>query len=100
MNTRDDCHVEPINKAVTDDELAQESRVLFEVLGMGCVNCATRVRNSIIGLHGVVSAEVDHMRGLADVSYNPGLTTVEEMVQVVAQAGGDARHEYRAFVLP
>ncbi len=100
LNQEGHCHVEPITKSATEEELTRASNVMLAVLGMGCVNCANRVRNSIVSLNGVVSAKVDHGRGLADVSYDPELTTIDELVRAVARAGGDGRHEYRAYALP
>ena len=66
---------------------------------MGCPNCAARVRNSLIALTGVVEAYVDHTAGMAQVNFNPNLTNLPALVEAVAQAGGDGRHEYRAQLL-
>lgn len=65
---------------------------------MGCPNCSSRVRNSLLAVHGVVEADVRHTHGAAQVYYNPTLTTTGELVAAVARAGGDGRHEYRAEV--
>jgi copper chaperone CopZ len=62
---------------------------------MGCPNCAARVRNSLISLKGVVDAEVDHTIGMAEVVFNPSLTAIPALIEAVARAGGDGRHEYR-----
>lgn len=99
MDTKEHCHVEPIEKTASQEELQQQNQVLLSVLGMGCPNCAARVRNSILNLHGVISADVDHVRGLAKVSYNPQLTDVGALTGAVARAGNDGRHEYRALAL-
>ncbi len=44
----------------------------------------------------MVSAYVDHTLGMAKVTFNPELVTVPLLIEAVARAGGDGRHEYRA----
>ncbi|MBI3362269.1 MAG: heavy-metal-associated domain-containing protein [Chloroflexi bacterium] len=95
----DNCHVEPIQKVATAEEQQATTTTLLVVWGMGCPNCAARVRNSLISLDGVVEAHVDHMVGLAQVEYNPHLTAIPSLINAVARAGGDGRHEYRAALV-
>lgn len=94
----DQCHVEPIQKKATPEETESTSLIRLAVLGMGCPNCATRVRNSLIRVTGVIDAVVEHTFGIAEVIYNPNLTTQDALVNAVARAGGDGRHEYRAQI--
>ena len=94
------CHVEPIQKDTSVDDL-QEARIVgLTVQGMGCVNCATRVRNSLLALDGVVSADVDWERGLALVDYVPAKTNVDTLLHAVAAAGNDGHHNYYAQAIP
>ena len=93
------CHVEPLQKIATVEEQQATSVVLLGVQGMGCPNCAARVRNSLLGLKGVTEADVDHITGTADVEFNPQLVTIAALFDAVAQAGNDGRHQYRAFRL-
>ncbi len=92
----DNCHVEPIQKLITTEEQAHLETARLEVWGMGCSNCANRVRNSLLGLNGVVYADVDHTTGAARVAFNPELASVDALLRAVAHAGGDGRHEYGA----
>lgn len=92
------CHVDTLNKTPTAEEQAQIRTVVLAVWGMGCPNCAARVHNSLVSVRGVTAAFVDHQAGAAEVFYNPGLTDTAALVQAVARAGGDGRHEYRAQV--
>lgn len=94
----DQCHVEPVQKTATPEEMGTTSLVMLAVQGMGCRNCATRVQNSLIQVKGVIEAEVYHTSGVAEVIYNPKLTTGDALVEAVARAGGDGRHEYRAQI--
>ena len=92
----ENCHVEPVEKIATAEECQTIETVTLTVWGMGCPNCANRVRNSLISLRGVVGAYVDHTAGLAQVAFNPDLAPVEALIGAVARAGGDGRHEYGA----
>ena len=95
----ENCHVEPLHKTATAEEQQTTTAALLAVEGMGCLNCAARVRNSLLSLTGVVEAQVVLDLALADVIYNPNLTGIPALVNAVAQAGGDGRHEYRARLI-
>jgi len=97
MNTN--CHVEPIQKLTTSDERQSLITVGLAVWGMGCVNCATRVRNALLSLAGVVEADVDHTTGFASVEYNQNLVSGPVLLQAVAQAGDGKHHKYIAMFL-
>ena len=93
------CRVEPIQKVASVDELSEAHIAALAVSGMGCVNCGTRVRNSLLALDGVVSADVDWERGLALVDYVPAMTNVDTLLHAVATAGNDGYHTYHAQVI-
>ena len=95
----ENCHVEPMQKIATAEEQQATALILLGVQGMGCPNCAARVRNSLLGLKGVTEADVDHLTGTADVEFNPNLVAVPALLEAVAQAGNDGRHQYRALRL-
>ncbi len=94
------CHVEPVEKVVGVQDLSEAHMVGLAVSGMGCVNCGARVRNGLLALDGVVSADVDWETGLALVDYVPSKTGVEAILNAVAAAGNDGQHNYRAEVIP
>ena len=93
------CHVEPIQKVSTTDEQESVVLALLAVSGMGCPNCANRVRNNLLSLYEVVDAYVDHTAALAQVAFNPAMQTVDDLLIAVAGAGGDGRHKYIATLL-
>ena len=70
----------------------------LSVGGMGCPRCATRVRNGLLALPGVILAEVFLERGLAAAAYDPVQVSPEDLVRAVAGAGSDGRHRYWAEV--
>lgn len=92
----ENCHVEPITKKPEADEIQNVQIAFLNVWGMGCPNCAHRVRNSLLTQNGVVDARVDHMIGKAQVAYNPDIASSDDLISAVARAGGDGRHEYGA----
>lgn len=95
----ENCYVEPIQKVATPEENRKVEVAFLAVWGMGCPNCAARVRNSLLTLNGVTNASVDHTDGIAEVVFNPELTTAEKLIGAVAHAGNDGRHEYGARLL-
>lgn len=95
----DHCHVEPIQKRVSPEELADPTEAWLAVFGMGCPTCAKRVANSLLSLRGVVEAVVDPLAGMARVTFNPTMTTVPALLDAVERAGNDGRHTYWAAQL-
>jgi copper chaperone CopZ len=93
------CHVEPITKTVCADDLNEARIMRLSVQGMGCISCATRVRNRLLAMDGVVSADVDWERGLALVDYVPAKTSVDALVLAVTAAVNDGHHSYQAKVI-
>ncbi len=90
----DNCHVEPVQKQATAQEQSRLTDVRMLIWGMGCPNCAARVRNSLLSVHGVVEAIIDHNTGVGRVFYNPTLVAGQDLERAVSAAGGDGRHEY------
>jgi copper chaperone CopZ len=93
------CHVEPIQKAVLDSVLKNADTTLLAVSGMGCVNCAARVRNGLVSLEGVHHAEIYLDSGLAEVYFDSKKITPEMLIHAVADSGNDGRHHYEAQVV-
>jgi copper chaperone CopZ len=94
-----ECHVDPIHKSPSIEERREQAVTVLAVDGMGCPNCVQRVRNGLLQVYGVVSADVDLEAGRARVIHNPILVAPRDLVQAVAHAGAAARHDYRAYIL-
>ncbi|MBI1854714.1 MAG: heavy-metal-associated domain-containing protein [Chloroflexi bacterium] len=92
----ENCYVEPIDKTTPEDQIRKADSALLAVSGMGCENCATRVHNSLLSLDGVYEAEVYLNMAMAEISYDGKKIAKEMLVEAVARAGNDGRHEYRA----
>jgi len=96
----DNCYVEPIYKnAVSPDQLQQADYATLVVWGMGCPNCVTRVRNSLLALEGVFGVDVYLNMALAEVIYDGKKLVPDELVTAVSSAGNDGRHKYRAELI-
>jgi copper chaperone CopZ len=95
----ENCHVDPIQKSPSEAERKVEQVATLGVWGMGCPNCANRVRNSLISINGVVDADVDHLSGIAQVIYNPHMVQTQALIDAVGGAGNDGRHRYGAQLL-
>lgn len=95
----DNCHVEPIQKTALDHVIQSADRILLSISGMGCPNCATRVRNGLLLLDGVHDAEVMWNMYMAEVYCDEKKISAEMLIQAVAGAGNDGRHNYMAQVI-
>jgi copper chaperone CopZ len=96
----ENCYVEPMYRNVpTSAELQNSDVATLAVWGMGCQNCVTRVRNSLLSLEGVYGVDVYLNMALAEVRYNTKQVGTESLVEAVSAAGNDGRHHYRAELI-
>ena len=95
----ENCYVEPIYKTTSVDQIQKADNATLAVWGMGCENCVTRVRNSLLSLDGVYGVDVYLNMALAEVSYDSKKISADELVNAVTSAGNDGRHSYRAELI-
>ncbi len=96
----ENCYVEPIYKnAASADQLQKATKATLAISGMGCENCATRVRNSLLLVEGVYGVDIYLNMALAEVSYDSQKVSAGVLVDAVSRAGNDGRHEYRAQLI-
>ena len=93
------CHVEPVEKAVTVQQIRDADRALLSIGGMGCPNCAMRVHNGLIAVDGVYRADVYLNLALAEVYYDSRKLSIDTLLEAVQRAGNDRQHEYHALVI-
>ncbi len=67
----------------------------FQIYGMTCVACATRIEKALNKLEGV-EATVNFASETARVSYVPGLATPERLIEVVRNTGYEANERVEA----
>lgn len=99
MEENENCHVDPIEKPLDESALATAQATYLAVSGMGCPRCATRVRNGLLSLDGVLLADVNLDMSMAAAAYDPQSVTPEDLTQAIAGAGNDGKHHYRAEIL-
>jgi copper chaperone CopZ len=93
----ENCYVEPIYKElVPAEQLQKADKATLIVWGMGCPNCATRVRNILLALDGVYGVDVYLKMAVAEISYDSQKVRPTEFAAAIAKAGNDGHHEYRA----
>ncbi len=93
------CHVQPVEKAYTLQQVRDADRILLSIGGMGCSSCAMRVHNGLIAMDGVYRADVYLNLALAEVYYDGARLSAQVLIEAVSQAGNDGRHEYHAMVI-
>ncbi len=74
----------------TDDNLKQ---VVLKVKDMTCVSCPVTIRAALKKLPGVVKAKVSYKEEKAEITYQEGKVTVEQMIKAIENLG------YRASLL-
>jgi len=95
----ENCYVEPIYKTASVDQIQKADNATLAVWGMGCENCVTRVRNSLLALEGVYGVDVFLNMALAEVRYDSKKISADALVTAVTSAGNDGRHKYRAELI-
>jgi copper chaperone CopZ len=96
----ENCYVEPFQKSpATANQLQDAQTATLAVSGMGCQNCGTRVKNSLLSLEGVFGVNVYLNMALVEVIYNRNTVLPSALMDAVARAGNDGRHEYRADLI-
>jgi len=64
-----------------------EQTVTLPLSGMTCVNCAMNIERNVKKLSGVSESNVNFAAELANVSFDPGLLTVKDIVGGIEKAG-------------
>jgi Cu+-exporting ATPase len=80
-------------KPASQAALKQEAdeRLGFNVAGMTCASCVSRVERALLRLPGVSEARANFASGKADVCFDPQRVSPLEIVQAVEKAGYEAR---------
>ncbi|HEX7000104.1 MAG TPA: heavy-metal-associated domain-containing protein [Trueperaceae bacterium] len=95
----DACRLEPAMPADPSSGKAGDVLVELELSGLGCPTCATRVRNALVGVQGVLDADVRVRPQHASVIYDSSRTYPERLMAAVIEAGSRSGHRYLARVI-
>jgi copper chaperone CopZ len=93
------CHVELYYKPYDEKEVSKISNASLTVRGMGCPNCAIRVRNAILRLDGVNWVDVNLESGTAVVAYHANAVSPQQFITAIAEADPQGRHHYLAALI-
>jgi hypothetical protein len=69
----------------------------FAVWGTGCHGCTARVRNRLLDLKGVLTADVE--QGIAAAFFDPGRVTVNDLKRAMMMPSDNDHRRYRAEVI-
>src|SRR5712692_11638309 len=78
---------ENVKVSQTRSESMQESHAVLDLEGMTCASCAMRIEKGLKKVPGVKYASVNLATERADVTFDPVLTNVEQMVRSVEAVG-------------
>ena len=69
------------------------SKTRIFIGGMTCVNCQNKIETALLHTAGIEIARVSYQNGTADLVYDPDWITLEEIQQVIRDAGYEVLSE-------
>lgn len=72
-------------------EKAAPTKTVLEIEGMVCADCAAKVKAKLDKTEGVLKYEVSAKEGVAEVSYDPGKISPDQIAAAVTETGFKAR---------
>lgn len=91
--------VENVTETVTKTSPAVRT-VTLPVIGMSCAACQSHVERALRATPGVEEASVNLLTNSARVRFNPGVTTLDNLITSVREAGYDAALPSEAGAAP
>ena len=79
-----------VKKPVGLPDMSSPNKVRFDVGGMTCAACQTRIQRALDQEPGVIKASVDLMLKSAEVTYDPVATTPDAVRQAITRTGYEA----------
>jgi len=76
-----------------------EETITLKIDGWTCASCEKGIKQALMGVAGIQSAEVSYARGGAIVVVEPGKVHPDQLVQAV-QSTGHLFDKYKATVIP
>jgi len=71
--------------------MSNQKETILAVDGMTCSSCVRHVEHALRALDGIHKVEVDLADGRVHVEQSSELTTVDQMIEALAEAGYGAR---------
>lgn len=63
------------------------SEIIFQIIGMHCTACALNIDLDLEELPGVESAKTNYAKSQTEITYNPQLTTPDQLIAAIAKTG-------------
>ncbi len=82
--------------AVEGVRQAEGTKVAFNVEGLTCNDCSTKVTKALKNIEGVNAAAVDYQTGRAEIAFDAGKTTPDALLEVIIKAGYKAEADNKA----
>ena len=99
MHTAGLCDFERASRGHDSAVVRDPRTAILAVSGMGCPACAHRVHNALALTAGVLAVDVSLEKRLARVIFDAARIDGEDLIEAVAAAGSDGRHNYRGIVI-
>jgi copper chaperone CopZ len=94
-----DCDVQTFEKPLDCTGLETAHVACLKVRGLACPRCAQRVRNELLRLDGVLTADVFLAESMAAAAYDPVQLAPSALMKAVTAASIDGRHYYEAELM-
>ncbi len=78
-------------EAATKVQAAEGTQVAFNVDGLTCGDCSTKVTKALQAIEGVVAAAVDYQTGKALVAYDASKTDEVALLKAIEKTGYQAK---------
>lgn len=66
-------------------------KLTLHITGMACGGCASNIANTLRALDGVLEADVSHVEGTAEISFDPAKIQLAQLKTAVEIAGYQVR---------
>lgn len=80
-----------VGTSSASDAGAETVTKVFDVEGMTCGGCEVAVKRAVGKLEGVHSVRASHEDGGAEVTYDPGNVSIEQIVKAIEKLGYQAK---------
>lgn len=66
-------------------------KIVLNIIGMHCQSCAKLIKMELTTQQGIIQVEVDDKSKMAVIDFDPKLTTLKNIIGLIADLGYQAR---------
>jgi len=74
-------------EALKEVQTAKGTKIAFDVVGMTCGGCTSKVSDALEKIDGVRAAAVDYQTGRAEISFNEAKTSPDALLKAIQSTG-------------